>query len=169
MSEKPWEKMPRIENGTVIDHIPTDRGPFVYLVILPWLKDGITANIRTNIPSQKLGEEGSYGEKWVFKLEEIIDDEKFNNRMAIIGGSEVTINQIKNYEVVRKYHPELPEIVKDDILRCKNPNCITSNDYHAGQRQEFHLVSAEPLVYQCKYCGTNITQKDIDELLKKGF
>ncbi len=166
MKEKPWEKMPMIENGVVIDHVPTDRGPLVYLIVLPYITNGITANIRTNIPSQKLGDGKEYGKKWVFKIEDDIIDTTLENKIALTGEKEITINRIVNYEVVEKYHPELPEELSS-ILQCTNPNCVTSHDYHAGQRQRFKLVSEEPVVYECEYCGNQLYQEDIDKLLQK--
>ncbi len=168
MKEKPWEKMPRIEKGTVIDHVPVDRGPLVYLIVLPYLQKGITANIRTNIPSLKFGTDNKYGKKWVFKIERDIIDETLENKIALTGEREITINRILNYEVVKKYHPEPPKEL-NSILRCTNPNCVTSQDYHASQRQKFKLISEKPIVYECEYCGAPLYQKDIDELLQKGF
>jgi len=170
MNEKPWEKMPKIEGGVVIDHVPINRGPLVYLVLLPWLKEGVTANIRTNIPSKKIGNGENYGKKWVFKIEKLIDDEKFIENLALVGGKELTLNYIENYEVVKKYHPELPKVVKEGILRCNNPYCVTTQDHHAGQRSEFILENEDPLIYKCKFCGEEIDQEKIDELvLEKGF
>jgi len=170
MSEKSWEKMPKVEKGVVIDHVSINRGPLVYLVLLPWLKKGVTANIRTNIPSKKLGNGENYGKKWVFKIEELIDDERFIENLALVGGKELTLNYIKNYEVVKKYHPKLPKVVKKGILECNNPYCVTKQDSHAGQRPEFILVKENPPIYKCKFCEEEIDQETIDKLvLEKGF
>lgn len=156
------EQIPEIKKGIVIDHVPPERGYYIYKILSQYIRDGATIKLTSNIPSNKIGK------KWVFKIEELIDDERFYDILALAGGKDITINIIDNGGVAKKFHPQYPETI-EGLLKCPNSQCVTNNDYHAGQRQEFHLVSAEPLLYQCKYCGTMMTQKNIDELLQKGF
>jgi aspartate carbamoyltransferase regulatory subunit len=159
MNDKEFELMPKIKNGIVIDHVPPDRGNLVYLILFPYISDGTTINIRSNIPSTTLGR------KWVFKIEDIIEDKTLINYLAIFGGNDITINEIENYEVVKKYHPKPPEIIEGRLITCPNERCVTNNDYHASQMQKFHLINEEPPTYECHYCGTHIGRKDMDKML----
>lgn len=65
-------------------------------------------------------------------------------RMAII------LKLLKeNNKKVKKFHPELEaEII--DIIKCKNPRCITSTE--RGIKQICVLKNRENAVYRCKYC-----------------
>ncbi len=65
--------------------------------------------------------------------------------------SEITINVIKDGEIVDKHKLELPERVSN-IIKCKNPRCITSIEQEL--LQEFYLADREKSVYRCKYCAS---------------
>ena len=62
-----------------------------------------------------------------------------------------TINVIRDGRVLEKRNVELPEKIVD-ILKCKNPRCITTTE------QEIHhvfvLTDAEKGEYRCMYCDT---------------
>lgn len=163
--EKPWEKMPRIDWGLALDHVSTERGPFVYIVVFDWLKQGTTADIRTNIPSVKLKAEGEKdGRKWVFKLEKLKPEQDLLDRLALAGGH-LTVNVIENYKVVNKIYPKLPQTVTDGLIYCRNPNCTTVLDHHAAENPKFLLSQIKPVLYECDYCGRQVDQKAIDELI----
>ena len=62
---------------------------------------------------------------------------------------DVTVNVIRDGVNVRKYHPELPlEIV--DIVKCKNPRCITSTEQELPH--VFKLTDPTSRTYRCIYC-----------------
>ena len=155
-----YEMMPRIQDGVVIDHVPSERGVYVYLVLFPYIKKGVTVNIKSNIPSDRMKN------KWVFKIEDLIEDEKFFGVLAIAGGEGITINEIKDYKVVEKFHPQYPKTI-ERLLKCPNSRCVTNNDRHA--RHLFELVEKEPLTYMCHYCGTQIDRKEIDMQIGNAF
>ena len=61
----------------------------------------------------------------------------------------ITVNIIKNGEIVEKKRLSLPKQVTN-IIKCKNPRCITSIEQ--GLKQVFVLADEENQVYRCKYC-----------------
>ena len=63
----------------------------------------------------------------------------------------ITINRIVNWGIVEKKHLELPERVVN-IIRCKNPRCITSVEPELDQ--VFQLSDRLAGKYRCLYCET---------------
>lgn len=62
----------------------------------------------------------------------------------------LAINSIKSGIVIEgKFKPQFPEKVQD-IIKCKNPRCITSIEYHIPHR--FYLVDKQKGEYRCEYC-----------------
>ena len=60
-----------------------------------------------------------------------------------------TVNIIENGERIKKFHPELPEKLTD-IIKCKNPRCITSVEQELIHK--FKLTDRIGKVYRCVYC-----------------
>ena len=65
--------------------------------------------------------------------------------------SEITINVIKDGEIADKHKLNLPEKVVN-IIKCKNPRCITSIEKELTQ--EFYLADRQKMVYRCRYCDS---------------
>ena len=63
----------------------------------------------------------------------------------------ITVKRIVNGEIVEKKHLELPERVVN-IIRCKNPRCITSVEPELDQ--VFQLSDRLAGKYRCLYCET---------------
>ena len=61
----------------------------------------------------------------------------------------ITVNVIKNNEIVEKRALKLPKQVVN-IIRCKNPRCITSVE--SALDQVFVLADEEKEIYRCRYC-----------------
>ena len=61
----------------------------------------------------------------------------------------ITVNVIKNGEIVSKKELTLPKEIKN-ILKCKNPRCITSIEQELPHI--FVLSDGKKQVYRCKYC-----------------
>ena len=61
----------------------------------------------------------------------------------------ITVNIIKDGAIVAKRELTLPKKIVN-ILKCKNPRCITSIEQ--GLDQIFTLTDSEKEVYRCKYC-----------------
>lgn len=62
---------------------------------------------------------------------------------------DITVCYIKDGAIVKKKHLELPEQITN-IIRCKNPRCITSEE--RGLDHIFKLTDRENRVYRCIYC-----------------
>ncbi len=128
-----------IKNGVVIDHIKAGQAMEIYK-FLGLDKLDCTVAIIKNAISRRMGK------KDIIKIDADIELD-----MSVLGyiDHNLTINVIKDGVNVRKYHPELPlEIV--DIVKCKNPRCITSTEQELSH--VFKLTDREHSVYRCVYC-----------------
>lgn len=141
------EEMPvaSICNGTVIDHIPSDKlFKVAALLHLDEMQSPIT--IGNNFPSKILGSKG------IIKIADHFFDSDVLNRIALVAPN-VHLNVIRDYKVVEKKRVELPhEIV--GIVRCSNPKCITNNEPMATRFVA--LQGNEEGVVQCAYCGRKV-------------
>jgi aspartate carbamoyltransferase regulatory subunit len=63
---------------------------------------------------------------------------------------------IKGDKIVEKKVLSLPKQVVN-VIRCKNPRCITSVEQELDQI--FLLTDENKEVYRCKYCEEKYTQK----------
>ena len=61
----------------------------------------------------------------------------------------ITVNIIKDSKVVDKKALRLPKKITN-VIRCKNPRCITSIEQ--GLDHVFVLTDPDEEVYRCKYC-----------------
>ena len=59
------------------------------------------------------------------------------------------MNVIKGDKIVEKRELMLPKQIKN-VIRCKNPRCITSIEQEL--EQVFILTDEEKEIYRCKYC-----------------
>ncbi|MEN8208290.1 MAG: aspartate carbamoyltransferase regulatory subunit [Candidatus Fermentibacteria bacterium] len=133
-------KVYSIENGTVIDHIPT---PLALKVvrILGLENEGImTIGIGFNSEKHPCGKD-------ILKIENRVLSYEETDKIALIA-PDATINIIKNGEVVEKRQITLPSEVRD-ILSCPNPNCATNK---LGARRHFQLENKDSVTYRCFYC-----------------
>ena len=129
-----------LENGTVIDHIPSDSlFKVVDLLGIQSLENSVT--IGNNLDSKK------YGRKGIIKVADVTFPESTLNRIAIIVPNAV-INEIKDYEVVNKRKVSLPDDIYG-IVKCSNPKCITNNE---PMRTHFHVIDRDNMVLKCHYC-----------------
>ena len=100
-----------MENGTVIDHIPSEKlFTVVSLLGLEQMNNNIT--IGFNLKSKKLGTKG------IIKIADkfFCDDEI--NRIAVVAPN-VKLNIIRDYEVVEKREVCLPDELRG-IVKCAN-------------------------------------------------
>ena len=106
-----------IQNGTVIDHIPTD---VVYQVIriLGLEKYNDEVLIGNYLHSQK------YGRKGIVKIKNKFFDHNEINKIALVAPL-ASIITIRDYKVVEKIKAEIPDHI-DHIIKCMNPKCITN-------------------------------------------
>ena len=141
-----------LENGTAIDHIPTEE-LFKVVSLLQLQKIDHRITIGNNLRSRKMGKKG------IIKIADKFFREDEINRIALIAPS-VSLNIIKDYEVIEKKEITLPDEIVE-IVKCNNPKCITNNE---PMKTRFHVIDKEKVVLQCHYCELKV---DKDEIVLK--
>ena len=133
-----------IANGIVIDHITAGRGMKLYDLLGLDSLDCSVAIIK-NVHSNKLGK------KDIIKI-----DADIPVKLDVIGYVDpgVTVNIIRNGELVAKRRIDMPETLTD-VIFCKNPRCITSCEQEI--HHIFKLTDRKNKVYRCLYCETKAT------------
>jgi len=129
-----------LQNGTVIDHIPTDK-LFTIVSLLGLKNSDLNITIGNNLPSKKLGKKG------IIKVADRFFSDEEISRLSVVAPN-VQLNIIRNYEVVEKKQVIMPDVVKS-IVKCGNPKCITNNEPMATI---FHVINKENGVLKCHYC-----------------
>ena len=141
--------VPAIENGTVIDHIPTD---VVYQVIrllgLERYNDEVL--IGNYLHSNKFGRKG------IVKIKNKFFDKDEINKIALVAPL-ASIITIRNYNIVEKIKAEIPDHI-DHIIKCMNPKCITNFEQIDTK---FDVVDKENLKLRCHYCEKFTTKETI--------
>jgi len=135
-----------IRNGLVIDHIEAGKGMELYNALHLGDLECSVALIK-NVTSHKMGK------KDIIKVDEVIDVDL--NVLGFIDPN-ITVNTIKDNEIVSKAHIELPQRVTN-IIKCKNPRCITSVEQELPH--VFKLTDPEKRIYRCIYCETKYEGK----------
>ena len=130
----------KIEEGFVLDHIEAGKSMDIYKNLQLGKLDCTVAIIK-NARSNKMGK------KDIIKVECPI--EKLDLDILGFIDHNITVNIIKDEKIVQKKELRLPKQVVN-VIRCKNPRCITSIEQ--GLDQVFVLADEEKEVYRCKYC-----------------
>ena len=130
-----------IKNGIVIDHITAGKAMELYNILGLGERDCTVALLK-NVVSTK------YGRKDIIKIDGVMDLD-----WDLVGfvDPNITVNIIRDGEQVEKRQLKLPETIRD-VIRCKNPRCITSVEQELPQI--FDLTDAAKHVYRCRYCET---------------
>ncbi|MBQ4244642.1 MAG: aspartate carbamoyltransferase regulatory subunit [Clostridia bacterium] len=130
-----------IQNGIVIDHISAGSGMKLYDLLDLDNLDCSVAIIK-NVQSRKMGK------KDIIKI-----DADIEVNLDAIGyvDPEATVNIIKDGELVAKKVIGTPEILTN-VLKCKNPRCITSCEQELDHI--FKLTDKSAKMYRCIYCET---------------
>lgn len=146
---KPELQVAALENGTVIDHIPSEKlFTVVSLLGLEQMECNIT--IGFNLESKKLGKKG------IIKIADKFFDDEEINRISVVAPN-VKLNIIRNYKVVEKKEVCMPDDLKG-IVKCANPKCITNNEPMATN---FHVIDKENCIIKCHYCEKEQKKEDI--------
>ena len=127
-----------IQNGIVIDHITAGKAMELYN-ILGLDKLDCTVAILKNVTSGKLGR------KDIIKVEG--DASWLNLDVLAYLDPDISVTVIENGKAVRKEKPKPPKRLVN-IVRCKNPRCISSIEEECDQI--FELSSNGK--YRCIYC-----------------
>ena len=135
----------QIKDGIVLDHITAGRGMEIYNV-LGLDKLDCTVAIVKNADSEKMGKKDII--KIATKLELDLD---------VLGYIDpgITVNYIEDGKRAKREKISLPLTVTD-IIKCKNPRCITSCEQEL--KHEFRLVNAEKQTYRCIYCDNEVSR-----------
>lgn len=133
-----------IENGTVIDHIPSEKiFQVVNLLHLDKIKTPVTVGF--NLKSKKMGK------KSIVKVADKFFSDEELNQLSVITPN-VTLCIIRDYEVVEKKTVTMPEELTG-IVKCSNPKCISNNE---PMLTRFHVLNKEEGILQCHYCNKEI-------------
>ncbi|MEN6588675.1 MAG: aspartate carbamoyltransferase regulatory subunit [Proteiniphilum sp.] len=138
-----------LENGTAIDHIPTD-AVFKVVALLQLQKLDNRITIGNNLRSNKMGKKG------IIKVSDKYFREDELNRIALVAPN-VNLNIIKEFEVVEKKKVVLPDEIVE-IVKCNNPKCITNNE---PMKTRFHVIDKEKVELQCHYCELKIRKEEV--------
>ncbi len=129
-----------IQNGTVIDHIPSEK-TYQVATLLELDKMTTPVTIGYNLRSKKLGSKG------IIKIEnKFFTDEEFS-RLSVVAPN-IVLNIIRDYEVVDKKTTTIPDVLKG-IVKCNNPKCITNNE---PMQTVFHAIDKSNGTLKCHYC-----------------
>ena len=134
-------KIDAIHRGIVLDHIKAGRAMDIYRYLhLDELQCPVA--IIKNARSEAM---------WLKDIIKI--DDEIDIDLDVVGFVDpgTTVNIIKDGVVVEKKRLELPERLVN-VIRCKNPRCITSVE--PDLPQIFKLTSPETHTYRCIYCET---------------
>lgn len=138
-----------IENGTVIDHIPTEKTyQVVNLLKLEKLTTQVT--IGYNYMSKKLNRKG------IIKVADKFFTDEEISRLSVVAPN-IVLNIIRGYEVVEKKTVTTPDDLTG-IVKCNNPKCITNNE---PMNTLFHVTDKEHGTLKCHYCEK---EQDIDKV-----
>ena len=129
-----------LKNGTVIDHIPSDK-LFTVVSLLNLQNSDLNITIGNNLPSKLLGKKG------IIKVADRFFTDEEINQLSVVA-SNIRLNIINDYEVVEKKEVQLPDELKG-IVKCNNPKCITNNE---PVKSYFHVVDKEKGILKCHYC-----------------
>ena len=135
----------KIKDGIVLDHNTAGRGMEIYRILKLHELDCTVAMIE-NAESVKMGR------KDIIKVGKVID-----LNFDILGFIDpgITGNIINDGKLVKRAHLKLPERIRD-VIRCKNPRCITSTEQELTH--EFRLTDPARKVYRCIYCENEAPQ-----------
>ncbi len=126
-----------IKNGTVIDHIPSDK-TYQVAQLLDLHNQQTPVTIGYNYLSKKLGKKG------IIKVEDKYFTDEEISRLSVVAPN-IVLNIIKDFEVVEKKQVITPNEIHG-IVRCNNPKCITNNE---PMSTYFHVTDG---ILTCHYC-----------------
>ena len=138
----------KIEEGFVLDHIKAGKSLSLYKQ-LQLDKLDCTVAIIKNARSNKMGK------KDILKVE--CDINMLDLDVLAFIDHNITVNVIKNGEIVAKKDLILPKQIKN-VIHCHNPRCITSIEQELPHI--FVLADPNKEVYRCKYCEEKYSEND---------
>ena len=137
-----------LENGTVIDHIPS-KNVFQVIRILSLEAFDNQILFGINLDSRR------YGKKGIIKVKNKFFEKEEINKIAIVAPT-ATLIVIKDFEIIEKKPVEVPEIV-DKFIKCINPNCVTN---HENIPTKFTVLDKGAMKLQCHYCEKTTSKEN---------
>ena len=134
-------KVPRIKDGTVIDHITAGNAVKVLHILGIPKTTSSTVSVAMNVKSK-------LGKKDIVKVENRELDTKEVDKIALIS-PKATINIVRDYRVTKKHKVKLPDEIVG-IVSCSNPTCISNANEPVECR--FKIISRDPPKIKCYYC-----------------
>lgn len=129
----------QIKDGIVLDHITAGQGKRIYDILN-------LSKLSCTVAMIERAESAKMGSKDIIKIGQVLDI-NFDVLGYIDPG--ITVNIIRDGKVAERRHLSLPQRVVD-VLKCKNPRCITSIEQELTH--EFKLTDPQNRVYRCIYC-----------------
>jgi aspartate carbamoyltransferase regulatory subunit len=128
-----------IKNGIVLDHITAGKAIYDSLGL---------ADVDCSVAMIMNVKSGKMGRKDILKI-----DDDFEVNLDVLGyiDPNISVCIIKDGVVSEKKKLSLPKEIKN-IVKCKNPRCITSIEQELDHI--FYLSDEEMQTYRCIYCET---------------
>ena len=129
-----------LNEGFVLDHIEAGKAMMIYNYL------GLD-KLDCQVAIIKNARSGKMGKKDIIKIEgglDLVD-------LDVLGfiDHNITVNIISNEQVVDKKILRLPKEITN-VIRCKNPRCITSIEQELPD--VFYLADEKTETYRCMYC-----------------
>ncbi len=143
-------KVSAIENGTVIDHIPSN-AVFQVIRILKLERFENMVLFATNLESKK------YGTKGIIKVSGKYFAPEELNKISLVA-PHASVIEIHDFQVKNKTVVETPDKIRG-IVKCFNPNCITNIEEVPAI---FTVVDKDDIRLKCHYCEKITTRNTIE-------
>jgi aspartate carbamoyltransferase regulatory subunit len=149
----------KIENGTVIDHVPAWKAELITKVLrtdrLAKSRPDISVVVLQNVRSERLGR------KDLVKIDSWYVSEADADILSLTFPT-ITTNFVRNWRV-SKYQPKIPERIEAK-LRCPEVRCITNAEREPLTPR--HRVIEERRLLQCQYCDSLVEFERIPDLIR---
>jgi len=144
-------KVSALREGTVIDHLVAGTALKVLDILGIEFPGAVTVGL--NLESRK------GGQKDIIKIEnrEVTPEEV--SKIALVS-PRATFSIIREFKVVDKFKPELPETIPN-LIHCPNPSCITADE---RVHTKFVVLRNDPLKVRCHYCERALRKEEIELL-----
>ena len=141
-----------IENGTVIDHIPSGLG-LTILRQFKLLHYGSAVTVGFNLPSK------TQGSKDIIKITGVWLDDNAANRLALFA-PEAVVNTIDHFKVINKRRLTLPDEIAE-VFRCPNTNCASHGE---PVKSRFYVrKQSGQTKLKCHYCEKTFSRDSVAE------
>lgn len=138
-----------LTEGFVLDHIKAGDSMKIYEYLKLSELDTEVAIIK-NVKSRKMGK------KDIIKIEGGLD--KVDLDVLGFIDPNITVNVIKGEVIIDKKKLHSPSRITN-VIKCKNPRCITSIEQELPQ--VFTLADPSKMIYRCIYCEEKYDRKKI--------